>query len=181
MTTENPVREVRHSRRSSYGSELDAPVITHQQPRPRAHSNDNTLRGENSAIIHDELPKLFPWRNDVIPEQSSPPTNHGVDHLVERQHSRPKSQIGFETVIPEQRSPPTNHGVDHLVERQHSRPKSQIGLETVVPEQRSPPTNHGVDNLVKKQDSRPKSQIGFEKVIPVTYTEENHSNYDKPT
>lgn len=99
MSTEHPIRETRHSRRSSYGSDLDAPVITHQQNRPRAHSNDNALRGENSGVIHDELPKMFPWRNDVIPEQRSPPINHGVDNLVEKQHPRPISQIGFQKVI----------------------------------------------------------------------------------
>ena len=180
MTTENPVREVRHSRRSSYGSDLDAPVITHKQTRPRAHSNDNALRGETSAINDDELPKMFPWRNDVIPEQRSPPNNHGVNNLIEKQHSRPQSQVGFEKVVPEQLSPSTNHGVNNLVEKQHSRPQSQVSFEKVVPEQRSPPNNHGVDDLVEKQHSRPKSQIGFEKVIPVTYEVENHAIYDKP-
>ena len=65
MTTEQPIRETRHSRRSSYGSDLDAPVMTHQQTRPRAHSNDNSLRGEHSAVQNDELPKMFPWHNDV--------------------------------------------------------------------------------------------------------------------
>ena len=99
MTTEQPAREVRHSRRSSYGSDLDAPVITHENPRPRAHSNDNMLRGETSAIHHDELPKMFPWRNDVLPEQHSPPTNNGLDTIVDKQHPRPASQIGFERVI----------------------------------------------------------------------------------
>lgn len=99
MTTENPAREVRHTRRSSYGSDLDAPVMTHQQARPRAHSNDNLLRGETSAVNHDEVPKLFPWRNDVLPEQIPSSAKKGVEELVEKQPSRPKSQIGFEKVI----------------------------------------------------------------------------------
>lgn len=102
MTTEQPVREVRHSRRSSYGSDLDAPVITHEKARPRAHSNDNMLRSETSGVIHDELPKMFPWRNDVIPEQQSPPktqNTNGIDHLVDQQYQRPISQIGFGKVL----------------------------------------------------------------------------------
>jgi hypothetical protein len=102
MTTEQPAREVRHSRRSSYGSDLDAPVITHEPTRPRAHSNDNLLRGETSAVIHDELPKMFPWRNDVLPEQRSPPTNkinNGIANIVDKQYQRPISQIGFQKVI----------------------------------------------------------------------------------
>jgi hypothetical protein len=102
MSTEQPVREVRQSRRSSYGSDLDAPVITHQQTRPRAHSNNNILRGETSAVSHDELPKMFPWRNDVLPEQRSPSTNqinNGVDNIVDKEYQRPISQIGFEKVI----------------------------------------------------------------------------------
>lgn len=102
MTTEQPVREVRHSRRSSYGSDLDAPVITHEKPRPRAHSNDNMLLGETSGVIHDELPKMFPWRNDVIPEQQSPlktQNTNGIDHLVDQQYQRPISQIGFGKVL----------------------------------------------------------------------------------
>ena len=99
MSTEQTVREVRHSRRSSYGSDLDAPVITHQQNRPRAHSNDNMLRGEHGAINHDELPKMFPWRNDVLPDRTSPPKeqiNNGVNHIVDKNQTRPASQIGFE-------------------------------------------------------------------------------------
>lgn len=99
MTTENTVREVRHSRRSSYGSDLDAPVITHEQVRPRAHSNDNMLRGETSAVQSDEVSKLFPWRNDVLPEQIPASATKGVENLVEKQESRPKSQIGFEKII----------------------------------------------------------------------------------
>jgi len=102
MSTEQPAREVRHSRRSSYGSDLDAPVITHQKNRQRAHSNDNKLRGETSAVSHDELPKMFPWRNDVLPEQHSPPINqinNGVNNIVDKQYQRPISQIGFQKVI----------------------------------------------------------------------------------
>ncbi len=102
MTTEQPIRESRPSRRSSYGSDLDAPVMTHQQIRQRAHSNDNKLRGDHSAIQNDELPKMFPWRNDVLPEQRSPPTNtinHGIDIIVDKQYPRQTSQIGFEKVI----------------------------------------------------------------------------------
>ena len=100
MTTENAAREVvRHSRRSSYGSDLDAPVITHQQVRPRAHSNDNMLRGETSAVQSDEVSKLFPWRNDVLPEQIPASATKGVENLVEKQEPRPKSQIGFEKII----------------------------------------------------------------------------------
>jgi hypothetical protein len=99
MSTEQTVREVRHSRRSSYGSDLDAPVITHQQNRPRAHSNDKLLRGEHSALKHDELPKMFPWRNDVLPDRTSPPKeqiNNGINHIVDKNQTRPASQIGFE-------------------------------------------------------------------------------------
>ena len=104
MSTELPARETRPSRRSSYGSDLDAPVITHQPTRQRAHSNDNMLRGEHSAVQNDELPKMFPWRNDVLPEQHiSPPSNkinnNGLDHIVDKQYQRPASQIGFERVI----------------------------------------------------------------------------------
>ncbi|CAF3979658.1 unnamed protein product [Adineta steineri] len=106
MSTEHPVRENRHSRRSSYGSDLDAPVITHTQPRPRAHSNDNMLRGEHSAIQSDELPKMFPWRNDVIPahEHQIPPTktnkvSNGLDDFLNKDYTRPASQIGFEKII----------------------------------------------------------------------------------
>ena len=102
MSTEHPVHEVRHSRRSSYGSDLDAPVISHEQARPRAHSNEQLLRGEHGAVQHDELPKMFPWRNDVLPEQrpSSPKKeSHGLEHLVDKHQPRPLSQIGFEKVI----------------------------------------------------------------------------------
>jgi hypothetical protein len=105
MSTEQPAREIRHSRRSSYGSDLDAPVITHEQARPRAHSNDNVLRGEHSAINHDDIPQMFPWRNEVLPDKRSPPTStntqisNGVNHMVEKNHQRPTSQIGFERVI----------------------------------------------------------------------------------
>lgn len=103
MTTEQPIREVRHSRRSSYGSDLDAPVITHETTRPRAHSNDNMLRGETSGVLNDELPKMFPWRNDVIPEQISPTKNqtnsNGIEQLIDQQPQRPISQIGFEKVL----------------------------------------------------------------------------------
>lgn len=99
MTTENAAREVRHTRRSSYGSDLDAPVITHEQVRPRAHSNDNVLRGETSAIQSDEASKLFPWRNDVLPEQIPASAMKGVENLVDKQQARPKSQIGFEKIV----------------------------------------------------------------------------------
>ena len=99
MTTENAAREVRHSRRSSYGSDLDAPVITHQQARPRAHSNDNMLRGETSAVNHDDPLRMFPWRNDVLPEKIPPSAKNGIEDLVDKQQARPKSQIGFEKVI----------------------------------------------------------------------------------
>jgi len=114
MSTEQPAREVRHSRRSSYGSDLDAPVITHQKNRQRAHSNDNKLRGETSAVIHDELPKMFPWRNDVLPEQRSPPTNQ-INNIVDEQFQRPTSQIGFEKVIES-----TYTGDKHLFENEKS-------------------------------------------------------------
>lgn len=100
MTTEQPVRENRPSRRSSYGSDLDAPVITHQQIRQRAHSNDNGLRGETSAIENDEVPKMFPWRNDVLPEQPLPLAKQnsiGLEHLADK--PRPISQIGFEKLV----------------------------------------------------------------------------------
>ncbi|CAF0900278.1 unnamed protein product [Adineta ricciae] len=109
MSTENPVREVRHSRRSSYGSDLDAPVITHKQTRQRAHSNDNTLRGEHGPTQNDEVPKMFPWRNDVLPEhpqQYEPGTSPSkakitaiFDEIVNRPYVRPTSQIGFEKVL----------------------------------------------------------------------------------
>jgi hypothetical protein len=145
MTTEQPVRETRPSRRSSYGSELDAPVITHQQARPRAHSNDNTLRGENSGVIHDELPKMFPWRNEVIPEQRSPPINHGVDNLVEKEHSRPKSQIGFEKVIQstyseennsnkyvfDNEKPPYSNGTSAVINMPVISPPKRVEIPTV--------------------------------------------------
>ncbi len=102
MTTEQPAREIRPSRRSSYGSDLDAPVITHQKTRQRAHSNDNALRGETSVVNNDELPKMFPWRNEVLPEQQSPSKNqinNGVDNIVNKQYQRPISQIGFGKVV----------------------------------------------------------------------------------
>ena len=87
MTTEQPARENRPARRSSYGSDLAAPQ---QQVRQRAHSNDNALRAETSAITNDEVPKMFPWRNDVLPEQ---PLNQDAEK------SRPISQIGFEKLV----------------------------------------------------------------------------------
>ncbi|CAF3838788.1 unnamed protein product [Rotaria sordida] len=99
MTTETPARENRPSRRSSYGSDLDAPIITHKQIRQRAHSNDNALRGEHSAIQNDELPKMFPWRNDVIPEQHSSSINTEHDRIADKNYQRPISQIGFQRVI----------------------------------------------------------------------------------
>ncbi|UJR23551.1 hypothetical protein I4U23_026539 [Adineta vaga] len=114
MSTEHPVREVRHSRRSSYGSDLDAPLITQKQTRPRAHSNDNALLGEHGATQHDEVSKMFPWRNEVLPEQQQehqqqqqktehlPSTNELTaifDEIVNRPYARPTSQIGFEKVI----------------------------------------------------------------------------------
>lgn len=111
MSTEHPVREVRHSRRSSYGSELDAPVITHKQTRQRAHSNDNALRGELGPTQSDEVPKMFPWRNDVLPEQQqqqqyeseTSPSKAKIaaifDEIVTRPYVRPTSQIGFEKVV----------------------------------------------------------------------------------
>jgi len=109
MSTEQVTREVRHSRRSSYGSDLDAPVITHQTSRPRAHSNDNILRGETSAVQNDEVPKMFPWRNDVIPERRSPsPTSSPVastkksdlELLIEKnRQEKTTNPLGFGRVI----------------------------------------------------------------------------------
>ena len=102
MTTEYPVREIRHSRRSSYGNDLDTPVIRHQPTRQRAYSNDNTLCDEHSAVYNDELPKIFPWRNNVIPQKYSSTTNNNnseLDHSVNSHYQRPNSQIGFQRVI----------------------------------------------------------------------------------
>jgi hypothetical protein len=115
MSTENSTREARHARRSSYGSDLDAPVIAHQPSRQRAHSNDNLLRGEHSAIKHDECSKMFPWRNDVLPDRSSPsppsPNNaeRTLEQLIDKSHQkRPTSQIGFERIIETHDKQPTS-------------------------------------------------------------------------
>ena len=102
MTTEHPVHVIRHSRRSSYGNDLDTPVIKHEPTRQRAHSNDNILRGEHSAVYNDELPKVFPWRNDFIPENYSSTTNNSnskLDHNDNSHYHRPTSQIGFQRHI----------------------------------------------------------------------------------
>jgi hypothetical protein len=77
-------------------------MMTHKQNRPRAHSNDNSLRGEHSAVQSDELPKMFPWRNDVLPEQPLPSSNKltaTLDEIVNRPYPRPESQIGFGKLI----------------------------------------------------------------------------------
>ena len=102
MTTENSSRVIRHSRRSSYGSDLDTPIINHQIPRPRAHSNDNLLHGEHSAFHNDELPKLFPWRNDYLPEENSLPRNNmntERDNINDRFSQRSTSPIGFQKLV----------------------------------------------------------------------------------
>lgn len=101
MTTENSTQNSHQSRRSSYGCDLDEPEITHEQIR-RSHSNDDKLRGEHSAIFHDELPKMFPWKNDILPQEKSPTINKVVtelDQVVDRNHQRPLSQIGFQKLV----------------------------------------------------------------------------------
>ncbi|CAF3437594.1 unnamed protein product [Rotaria sp. Silwood1] len=122
MTTETPARENRPSRRSSYGSDLDAPIIAHQQIRQRAHSNDNILLGEHSAILNDELPKMFPWRNEVLPEQHSPPIKTERDHSADKNYQRPISQIGFQRVIETSNS--GNNYRQSTISREDDRTKS---------------------------------------------------------
>ena len=126
------MHEVRHSRRSSYGSDLDAPVISHEQTRPRAHSNDQMLRGEHSAIQHDELPAMFPWRNDVLPEQRPLPSkkeSHGLEHLVDKHQPRPLSQIGFEKVIESARGHIGNHDQHRLSSHKGDSKHDQFASE----------------------------------------------------
>jgi len=144
MTTEQPAREVRQSRRSSYGSELDAPVITDEQIRPRAHSNDDMLRGETSAIVTDELPKMFPWRNDVIPEQHSPSANV-IKPVLEKQPSRPKSQIGFEKVIESTYMVEDKYLFDNETKLYPNGTSAMINMPVISPPRRVDTTIEGME------------------------------------
>lgn len=102
MTTENPNQHVRISRRSSYGDELDPPSSAGQKPRPRAHSNDNLLHGEPNRNQNDDIPKLFPWRNDVLPDGSHSSTESqipSVNNLVQKpSQTKTTNEIGFDRV-----------------------------------------------------------------------------------
>ncbi|CAF2842215.1 unnamed protein product [Rotaria sp. Silwood2] len=168
MTTETPARESRPSRRSSYGSDLDAPIITHQETRQRAHSNDNTLRGEHGAILNDELPKMFPWRNDVLPEQRSPPINTERDHIADKNNQRPISQIGFQRVIESTNS--NNNYRQSTINREDDRNKYVFDDEKTYYANR---TSAIIDMPVISSPKRSDSKIErIEKPITPTYSDE---------
>ncbi|CAF3156900.1 unnamed protein product [Rotaria socialis] len=102
MSTDTTARDAHPARRSSYGSELEVPVKTPEPIRQRAHSNDNILRGEYGALCTDELPKIFPWRNDILPDQHSSTINKiatELNPIVDKNYQRPASPIGFQNVI----------------------------------------------------------------------------------
>jgi len=94
MSTEHPVtREDRNSRRSSYGSDLDAPGITNQQKLQRAYSNENNFRDEYVPKHNDDSPKKSPQRQNIISEQYSPSNkkNDGINSIVDTKYQSTSS------------------------------------------------------------------------------------------
>ncbi|CAF1630495.1 unnamed protein product [Rotaria magnacalcarata] len=157
MSTDTAAREVHPSRRSSYGSELEVPVITPGPIRQRAHSNDNILRGEYGTLCVDELPKIFPWRNEMLPDQHSPTINKiatELNPIVDKNYQRSASQIGFQNVI-ETTSNDTNYRQSTL-SRDDDRHKHKFDDEKPYYANR---TSAFVDVPVISSPKRPTSTI----------------------
>lgn len=100
-TDQTGTYEHRNSRRSSFGTDLDAPVVTYQQTRPRANSTENILRDDYGITKHDEFSEKYPRRSDISREQnsSSDKKDNGVDALVDSKYQRSSSPTGFQIPI----------------------------------------------------------------------------------
>jgi hypothetical protein len=102
MSTEQKgTYETRTSRRSSYASDLDTPVLTYQQTRQRANSTENIFRDDYGTKQNDEFSQKYPRDNDFSRDQnaSSIKTNNGVNVLVDSKYQRSPSPTGFEIPI----------------------------------------------------------------------------------
>jgi hypothetical protein len=98
MSTEKSTHDTRHSRRSSFGSDLDAPVITYQQTRHRANSSENLLREDYSTKSKDNPSSVLPRGAHNPAEQRLPSFNKNdrYDTVSDSNYRRPSSPIRFE-------------------------------------------------------------------------------------
>lgn len=95
VSTEKSTREYRSSRRSSFGSDLDAPIINYQENRYRSNSSDNLLREDYDKPTRRESNQQPSRTIDVTFESQSTSTRKpsGGIVVVDTTFRRPSSPI----------------------------------------------------------------------------------------
>lgn len=119
VSTETHVREQRTARRSSFGSDLDAPIINYQESRYRANSSDNLLREDYDKPIRRESNQQ-PSRTIEVKYESQTSTirkpSEGIV-VVDTTFRRPSSPIRVERNTNENNFKPIPNRTDDRTRR----------------------------------------------------------------
>ena len=107
MSTEKAPNQSRPGRRSSFGSDLDAPVVTYEATRHRANSSENLLREDYGNTSKGDQSQKFPRPTERAPERqsSSSGRTNGATTIPDVGFRRPSSPIRVDsTTTPNRQS-----------------------------------------------------------------------------